>query len=102
MKRPVTWSQDALNDFKQLIDYIAARNPDAAMRVADRIFESCDLIGEIASGHRGRVNGTYEKIIPKSPYIVSYEITPQHGGEVVSILRIIHSSRDRRKNHWPN
>ena len=37
MRRPVEWSRDALDDLKTQIAYIAAENPAAAQRVADRL-----------------------------------------------------------------
>ena len=36
MTRPVQWSRDALDDLKRQIAYIAADNPGAARRIADR------------------------------------------------------------------
>jgi plasmid stabilization system protein ParE len=38
--RPVQWSRHALDDLKRQIAYIAADNPGAARRIADRIRET--------------------------------------------------------------
>jgi plasmid stabilization system protein ParE len=51
----------------------------------------------MATGRRGRVEGTYEKIVPKLPQIIAYAIDEQPGGrEIIVILRVIHGAR-----HWP-
>ena len=101
MKRPVQWSRDALEDFKQQIDYIAADNPTAARRVAERIDATATALGALATGRPGRVAGTYEKPIARLPFIIAYAITPTAGGEVISILRVIHGARDWPRDSWP-
>jgi plasmid stabilization system protein ParE len=40
------------------------------------------------------VAGTYEKSVAGLPYIVVYEIAPSDGGEIIAILRVIHTARD--------
>ena len=101
MTRPVEWSRDALDDLKAQITYIAAENPAAAQRVADRLRATCNALGEIPTGRIGRVAGTYEKSVSRVPYIVAYALTHRKGREVVSILRVIHTSRDWPDEEWP-
>lgn len=98
MKRRVQWSRAALDDFKSQIAYIAVDNPIAAGRVAERIHASAAALGEIATGRQGRVSGTYEKPVSNLPYVIAYAIT---ACEVVSIFRVIHTSRDWPAENWP-
>ncbi|MDX8524612.1 type II toxin-antitoxin system RelE/ParE family toxin [Mesorhizobium sp. MSK_1335] len=102
MKRFVAWSRDALNDIKQQVDFIALNNPAAARRLADRIREAGQRLGDMATGRPGRVTGTYEKPIGRLPYIVAYALRPIAGRESVVILHVIHTSRDWPPEEWPN
>jgi toxin ParE1/3/4 len=95
--RNVEWSGDALADFNAAIDYIASDNPQAAFRVADRILRAIDLLAEFPTGHQGRVKGTYEKLVQKTRYVVSYEMSER----TIYVLRIIHGSRDWPEDGWP-
>jgi len=101
VKRPVQWSRDALEDFKQQIDYIVADNPSAARRVAERISAAGTALGALATGRPGRVAGTYEKLVTRLPLIIAYAITQTPDGEVISILRVIHGARDWHRDSWP-
>jgi toxin ParE1/3/4 len=101
VRRPVQWSRDALNDIRDQIAYIAADNPAAARRVADRLREVGAALGEMTTGRPGRVNGVYEKLVTNLPYIIAYAIKTQSGRETVSILRVIHTARDWPDEEWP-
>ncbi|MDB5676277.1 MAG: hypothetical protein JWM65_3259 [Sphingomonas bacterium] len=99
MTRRVQWSNDALDDLLEQIAHIAADNPDAAERVARRIREIGTALGTYATGHPGRVSGTYEKSVPRLPYVIAYTLTDKD--RAVSILRVIHTARDWRGEGWP-
>jgi toxin ParE1/3/4 len=101
VRRAVQWSRDALDDLKAQILYIAADNPHAARRVAERIRAAGEALGDMATGRPGRVTGAYEKSVARLPYIIAYSITAQGEGEVVSILRVIHTARDWPAEDWP-
>ena len=101
MTRAVQWSRHALDDLKAQIAYIAADNPLAAGRVVGRIRDAAAGLGTMATGRRGRVSGTYEKLVTRLPYIIAYSLTTQSGREVVSILRVIHTARDWPDEKWP-
>ncbi len=101
MKRQVRWSRDALNDLKRQVNYIAADNPNAALRIAERIQTTAAALGNAPTGRPGRVDGTYEKSVPKLPYVIAFAITETAAGEAISILRIIHTSRNWPNNGWP-
>jgi toxin ParE1/3/4 len=101
-KRPVFWSDSALNDIDKSIAYIAKRNPSAARAVHTAIEQSGKQLGSAATGRRGRVTGTYEKSIPRLPYILAYAVDPlPDGSERVVILHVIHTARDWPEGQWP-
>lgn len=101
MKRPVSWSREALNDLKEQAVFIAQDNPAAARRVVDSIRDVGKSLGDMATGRPGRVNGTYEKLVLRLPYILAYALVSRDGREVVSILHVIHTARDWREEDWP-
>lgn len=98
MKR-VQWSDDALAELEQQIFHIAKDNPAAARRVAQRIRAVGGALGDFATGHPGRVSGTYEKAVARLPYIIIYALG--EGDAVVTILRVIHTSRNWLPDEWP-
>ena len=94
----VVWSAAALDDFDQLIAFISENNPAAAMRVAAAVDRTVRQLGTLQTGRPGRVEGTYEKIVPRLPYIVAYAVSSD---ETVVVLRVIHGARDWPPNRWP-
>lgn len=102
MKRPVVWADSARADPRIVFRYIAGENPDAATRVAARMEDAAAGLSDFATGRAGRVSGTYEKVLPGLPYILAYEIVSRpDGGEVVTILHVIHGARDWLAEKWP-
>jgi plasmid stabilization system protein ParE len=102
LKRPVLWSEDALNELDKSIAYIAARNPAAARKVLAEIRKAGNGLGVTATGRRGRVADTYEKSVTRRPYIIAYALEPlPDGGERVVILHVIHTARDWPQGQWP-
>jgi plasmid stabilization system protein ParE len=97
--RRVVWSQDARDDYLAILRHIAADNPDAAERIAEAIERTGDALGDFATGHPGRVAGTYEKSVARLPYTIAYALAD--GERTVAILRVIHAARDWRADHWP-
>jgi toxin ParE1/3/4 len=89
------WSPEAIDDLAHLRRYIARENPAAAKRIVDAIVATTEnrLTRFPKSGRPGRVHGTYELVIPRTPYIVPYRI----GGDTVEIVRVYHGSR-----RWPD
>jgi toxin ParE1/3/4 len=96
MKRQVTrveWSILAQADRDAIFDYIEADSPQAAIAVDERIHESVNsLVRFPESGRPGRIEGTQELVITRTPYIVAYRIA----GDTLRILRVLHGAR-----RWP-
>jgi toxin ParE1/3/4 len=100
--RPVVWSATARRDYLDIVSHIAADDPFAAESVADRLEAAARRLGERPTGHRGRVVGTYEKVVSGLPYIIAYAISPASaGGGAVTILHVIHGARDWPPGRWP-
>ncbi|SLK09242.1 type II toxin-antitoxin system RelE/ParE family toxin [Novosphingobium mathurense] len=97
--RIVQWSHDALDDLEKQVVHIARDNVAAARRVAKRIRETGDDLGKFATGHPGRVSGTYEKSVNRLPYIVAYALNDDD--TVLTILHVIHTSRNWLPGDWP-
>ena len=101
MKRPVRWTRAALEDMKAQIAFIAHENPAAARRVAERIRATGNALQDFATGHAGRVAGTYEKSVRGLPYVIAYAIDRRAGEEAITVLHVIHGARDWREGKWP-
>ncbi len=102
MKRAVMWSRDALDDLKQQLSYISVDDPAAAHKIIFKLRLTGEQLADFATGHQGRVSGTYEKSVSQLPYIIAYALTMYQGREVVAILRVIHTSRDWDAQSWPS
>jgi len=99
--RRIVWSQDALDEFDALVGYIAGDNPSAALNVAGQIEDAVTGLASMPTGRRGRVAGTYEKVVSSLPYIIAYTLESSPGGDAIVVLRVIHGARDWRKGQWP-
>ena len=85
MRRPVIWTRAALGDLNAQIAYIAHENPAAARRVAERIRATGNGLQDFATGHPGRVAGTYEKSVAGLPYIIAYAIDRNDDAETIAV-----------------
>jgi toxin ParE1/3/4 len=90
----ILWSLKAIQDLDLLRAYIAEESPSGARRVVLRILHDVEdlLPNHPQIGRPGRVPGTRELVIPRTPYIVPYRIQR----ETIQILRVYHSAR-----RWP-
>jgi toxin ParE1/3/4 len=88
------WSPQAIDDLVALRTYIEQDNPAAARRIVLHIIQNIDTLlprsPEI--GRPGRVPGTRELIIARTPFIVPYRLE----GNTIQILRVFHGAR-----RWP-
>lgn len=85
-------TKEAIRDLREVRAYIAADDPKAAMRVVARLERAIDLIGE--RPHIGRpitMQTIREWSVPGLPYIIPYRV----GDDVIDIIRIWHTSRER-------
>ncbi len=90
----VIWTPEARDDLGALRSYIEFEDRGAARRVVRAILAATDRLPEYPGiGRTGRVTGTRELVIQRTPYIVPYRV---RGGEV-EILRVLHGAR-----RWPD
>ncbi len=100
--RRVVWSIDASVEYREIIRYIAQNDPRAAEYIALRLRDVVQNLSAMPTGRKGRVSGTYEKVISGLPYIVAYSLGDEpRGHETITILRLIHWSRDWLDESWP-
>jgi toxin ParE1/3/4 len=91
----IVWSPEAIRDLAALRAYIAEDDPAAAQKVVLRIIEIVEqaLPSNPQIGRPGRVPGTRELVIVRTPYIVPYRVRRN----VLEILRVYHGAR-----RWPD
>jgi toxin ParE1/3/4 len=88
------WSPEAIADLVALRAYIEQDDPAAAQRVALHIIHNIETLlpDNPEMGRPGRVPGTRELVIPRTPYIVPYRLV----GSTIQVLRVFHAAR-----RWP-
>jgi len=90
----IEWSVFAQADRDAIFDDIEADSPQAAITVDDRIRVQVEgLVRFPESGRPGRVKGTRELVIDRTPYIAVYRVA----GGTVRILRVLHGGQQ-----WPD
>ena len=89
------WSPEVIADLIALRAYIEQDDPAAAQRVALHIVRNVETLlpNSPEMGRPGRVAGTRELVIPRTPYIVPYRLV----GHTIQVLRVFHGAR-----RWPD
>ncbi|HVC55028.1 MAG TPA: type II toxin-antitoxin system RelE/ParE family toxin [Stellaceae bacterium] len=91
----IRWTRPALVDYSEIISRIRNANPGAAIRIGQSIKDRLALLATMPRmGRRGRVAGTRELVLSRTPYIVIYEL--RGPDEQIYILRVLHGAR-----RWP-
>jgi addiction module RelE/StbE family toxin len=86
----LVWSRFAQADRNRIFDYIEAENPRAAVQVDGRIAAAVRRLVEFPQrGRPGRIQGTRELVIPRTPYIAAYVVE----GNAIRILRVLHGAQ---------
>ena len=88
----LVWTRPAWADRRAIRDYIAERDPGAALALDEVISErSGRLPSHPAMGRPGRLAGTRELVLHPN-YILIYDVT----GDSIRVLRLLHAARQ-----WP-
>lgn len=83
----------ASNHLLAAYDYIRTGSPSAAGTQIKRIFDALDRLAEYpASGRKGRIEGTRELVVPRTPFIVAYAIVEDE----ILVLAVLHAAQ-----RWP-
>ncbi len=89
----VRWTRRALRDMERAVDFIEEESPDAAARLAQKIWDATCRLGNFPKmGRLGRLSNTREWVVSGTPYIIVYRTGEDH----ISLLRVVHSSK-----RWP-
>jgi toxin ParE1/3/4 len=84
----------ALQNIRAARAFIARDNPAAAKAVVERIIEVVESLVSLSPriGREGRVAGTRELVVSRTPYTVVYSI----GADRIYVLAVLHHAQD-----WP-
>ncbi len=89
----VEWLEEASGQRYDQLDYIAQDNPNAAIRLDEEIEAQTDGLAQHPHiGREGRVTGTRELVIARTPFLAVYRIA---SGQI-QILNLLHASLQ-----WP-
>ena len=86
----VLWSASSVRHLQQVVDYLQGESSGGAIIVRRRILQTARRAGQMPfSGRVGRIDGTREAVVPRTPYIVVYRVSAQ----TVEIVGIWHAAR---------
>jgi toxin ParE1/3/4 len=86
----VIWSHRAKRDLHELVATIAEDSIQGAELAAGRILKAAESLAKMPrSGRPGRVPGTRERVVARTPYVLAYRIVSGR----VRILRVCHGAR---------
>ena len=89
----VEWLEEASGQRYDQLDYIAQENPIAAIRLDEEIEAQTESLAQNPEiGREGRVAGTRELVIARTPFLAVYRIVPDQ----IQILNLLHQSQQ-----WP-
>lgn len=93
MMMKVVWSPRAIEHLIAVRAYIAQESPDSAARVAARILAGVEQLAQYPNiGRPGRVPGTREMVIARTPYILPYRVRRNR----IEIIAVFHG-----RQRWP-
>jgi toxin ParE1/3/4 len=80
-------------DLERIAEHIAKDKPGAALAMWDAIESQVERLRAFPnSGRAGRLEGTRELLVPRTPFIVVYRIAETH----VELVRVLHGAQQ-----WP-
>lgn len=90
----IVWSETSVRHLEEISDYLSSESVGATQIVRRRILDTVKRLGVMPrSGRNGRMAGTREAVVPRTPYIVVYQVSMT----AVEILGIWHGAR-----LWPD
>ena len=89
----VRYARQAIADLEEARAYIAAERPETAEAMAQRIRSAIEGLRQSPErGRPGRVPGTRELVVARTPFVVPYRIA----GREIQVLAVLHGARA-----WP-
>ena len=90
----IVWTAAALRDLAAIREFLGADNPRAAARQIELILAGIDtLLSFPYMGRQGRIEGTRELVVSRTPYLVPYRMRDER----IEIARILHA-----RQRWPD
>ncbi len=87
----IAWPSSARHDLNEAVEYVLRENPTAARRLFETIRAHVEMLADQPGlGRPGRVPGTRELVVPRTPYLVAY--TVDRGTQTLVILRVLHGA----------
>ena len=87
----VLWRRSAIEDLDSAREYIQSLNPSVAARIIGRIEEATvRLVAMPFLGKPGRIEGTRELVVPRTPYRITYRLFDEH----LEIIAVTHGARN--------
>ncbi|PVZ82380.1 type II toxin-antitoxin system mRNA interferase toxin, RelE/StbE family [Serratia sp. S1B] len=91
----LVWTSRAQQAQIAAIDYVAQEAPVAALNMLDEIERQTDaLLQHPEMGRPGRVTGTRELVVNRTPYIIIYRIRSRL--KRIELIRFLHGAQQ-----WP-
>ncbi len=89
----IVWSQQAVEDLRQIVQFIALDDAIAAARLADRILAHIERAAELPFSNRAVPEKAEESIreVILRPYRVLYQVDDRR--DAIHVLRIWHAAR---------
>lgn len=95
------YTRRARRQLDAIHDYIAERNPEAAVRVVARIRETARLLTDFPfAGHSGAVPSAREFVVVGLPYVIVYRASPADP-DALEVLAVFHAAQDRSTEEGP-
>lgn len=93
MAYQVIWSQTAVDDLRQIVEFIAQDDVGAALHLASRILQHIERTAELPLSNRVVPEKAEESIreIILRPYRIIYQVDDQR--HAVHLLRVWHAAR---------
>ena len=91
--RTVRWSAKALDQFDAAVAYLTRHNEEAADRLADRLSETVAALARRPIGRPGYCDGTYEKAVLGTSYVIVYALFGGSDGELW-VYRVVHTAQN--------
>jgi len=89
----VIWSVASVRHLYEITEYIHGESAGGTITIRRRILDTVRRVGQMPySGHTGRIDGTREAAVPRTPFIVVFQVSAQ----AVEILGVWHGARQ-----WP-
>ncbi|HUY81656.1 MAG TPA: type II toxin-antitoxin system RelE/ParE family toxin [Acidobacteriaceae bacterium] len=92
----IEWTRWAVDQWLKTFEYLESENAPAALRIAQSIFEVVNMLADHPlAGRKGMIAGTREFAVPRSPFIIAYEVN--RSSDTLTIITVFDGRR-----RWPS